>query len=102
MLHHWVSPVDDGWDDLFVPDQEAAIARIGITYEAHADIVAFALHAIDATSLAAEAYSCGFPNTDPIDSLIGASRKGLSHRALNVIGDPRDTGRLGILVQLIF
>ncbi|WP_040442267.1 hypothetical protein [Ktedonobacter racemifer] len=102
MLDHGIVPVDDRRNDLLVPDQEATVSRIGVQHEAHAGVVAFALHAINATSLAAEAYSFGFPNTDPIDRLIGASRKGLSHRALNVVDDPGDTGTLGILVHLIF
>ena len=95
-------PVDDGRDDLLIPDQETAIAGDGVQHEAHAGVVAFALHAIDASALTPGAHPFGLAYADPIGSLIGACSESLSHGALDVLSDPGDTGSLGILVHLIF
>ena len=102
MLDHRVKPVDDGRDDLLIPEQETAIADARVQHEAHAGVVALALHAIDASALTTVPHPAGFAGADPIGSLIGACRESLSHGAIDVIGDPADPGRLGILVHLIF
>lgn len=102
MLYHRVKPVDDGRDDLLIPDQETAIASVGVQHEAHAGVVALALHAIDASAFTTKPHPFGLAYADPISSLIGACSESLSHGALDVIGDPGDTGRPGILVHLIF
>jgi hypothetical protein len=102
MLDHRVTPVDDGWDDLLIPEQETAIADARVQHEAHAGVVALALHAIDASASTTIPHPFGTAYADPIGSLIGACRESLSHGAIDVLGDPADTDRLGILVHLIF
>jgi hypothetical protein len=48
MLHDWITPVDQGRDDLLVPEEKASIASIGIEDKAQANVVALALSAINA------------------------------------------------------
>ncbi len=88
MLYHRVKPIDDGRDDLCVPDEKAAVARIGVQHEAHSRIVAFAFHAIDASPFVAETYAFGLAHADAIGGLIGAGGKRLRHRAIDVVSDP--------------
>ncbi|WP_040441756.1 hypothetical protein [Ktedonobacter racemifer] len=102
MLDHGIVPVDDRRNDLLVPDQEAIVSRIGVQHEAHAGVVAFALHAINASAFTTKPHPFGLAYADPIRSLIGACSESLSHCAIDVISDPGDTGRRGILVHLIF
>jgi hypothetical protein len=102
MLHDRIAPIDDGRNDLCIPDQKAAIARIGVKHKAHADIVALAFDAINATPLAAKPDPFGPPDADAISGLIGPCGESLGHCTLDVVGDPRDTSRLCILVHLVF
>ena len=102
MLHHRIMPIDNGRDDLSIPDQKAAIARIGIEHEAHPDIVALALHAINAASLAPKPNPFSLPDADAISGLIGPCGESLGHCTIDVVGDPADTSRLCILVHLVF
>ncbi len=102
VLYDRIKPIDDSRDDLCIPNEKATIACIGVQHEAHSRIVAFALYAIDAASFAAKAHAFGFSDTDAIGSLIGAGGKRLCHRAIDMVSDPRDTGLLGIFMQLVF
>src|SRR6266581_303578 len=95
-------PVDDGGDHLFIPEEKAAISGIWVEHKAHPDIVAFAFHTVDPAPSAPEAHPFGFADADPIDGLIGAGGKGLSHCTLDVVGDPGDTGTFGVGVQIVF
>ena len=49
MLYYRVKPINDGRDDLCVPDEKAALARIGVQHKVHTRIIALALYAINAT-----------------------------------------------------
>src|SRR6266566_5907681 len=102
MLDHRIAPVNDGRDNLPVPDQKAAIAIARVKDKTQPHIVALALDAIDPPSFAAKAYPPGFAHTDTINGLIGPARQGLSHCAIDMIGDPRASCAFGILMQLVF
>src|SRR5690348_3495442 len=53
MQHHWIGPVDEGVDAILAPHEPACIAFLRrLQHEAHASIVALALHAVQATALA--------------------------------------------------
>ena len=52
MLHNRIKPVDESRNNLLIPEQEAAIARIGVEHKAQADVVALALHAVNAAPFA--------------------------------------------------
>src|SRR5581483_7332284 len=67
----------------------------------HADIVALALHAINATPRTSKSDPFGTACADATDRLIGACGQSLSHRAIDVVGDPRDTSDFRILVQVV-
>src|SRR5215469_9758434 len=102
MLDERITPVDEGRDHLLVPDEKAPITGIGVEHKAQADIVAFALHAVDPAASAPEAYPFGAPYTDAIDRLIGPGGQRLRHGRIDVVGNPGDAGTFGMLVQFVF
>src|SRR5205823_101561 len=102
VLHHRITPGDDGWHHLFIPEQKPTISRVGVQDKAHADIIAFPFHAIKASAFAAKAHPFGLADTDAIGCLIGTGGKRLGHRTIDMVSDPRDTSTLGILMQLVF
>lgn len=102
MLHDRITPVNKGRDDFRLPEEKTAIADARIKHEAHPDIVALALHAIKATSLAAKPNPFRLPDADTISSLIRSARQCLDHRALDVLGNPRDADTFGVFMQPVF
>ena len=44
MLHDWITPVDDGGNDLLVPEQKASIASTRVEDKAQANVVTLALY----------------------------------------------------------
>ena len=88
MSHDGIKPIDDGGNDLLIPEEETTIAYSRIEDKTHPDIVALALHAVNPSAFASEAHPLRLPNTDPIDRLIGTSRQGLGHCAVKVVSDP--------------
>src|SRR5215471_21672136 len=102
MLYYRVKPIDDGGDDLLIPHQEAAITGIGIEHETHPHIVAFALHTINASPLTPEAYPFRLAHADAVHRLVRSGRQCLSHRAVDVVGDPGASCRFGKLMECVF
>src|SRR6266700_4380585 len=82
MLHDRIEPVDDGGNDLFIPEEKAAISDTRIEHETQAHIVTLALHAIDPSATTAKAHLFGFAHADAIRRLIRPGRERLSHRGI--------------------
>jgi hypothetical protein len=101
MLHGWITPVDDGGNDLLVPEEKASIASIRIEHKVQAHVIPFALHTINATPLAPKSHPFAFAHTDAIGGLIGAGRQGLGHRGVNVVSDPGDASMFGVFMQVV-
>ena len=102
MLHDGIEPIDDDGDDLLIPHQEAAITSIGIEHETHPHIGAFALHTIDASPLTPEAHPFRLAHADTVHRLIRSGCQCLSHRAVDVVGDPGASCRFGKLMEFEF
>jgi hypothetical protein len=102
MLHQRIEPVDDGGNDLLIPEQKAAIASVWVEHEAQADIIAFALHAIHPPATASKPHVACSAHAHSIGCLIGTGRQGLGHRGIDMLGNPGDAGVLGILMQVVF
>src|SRR6266852_577361 len=103
MVDDFVLPVDQGWDLLAVPAQPALVPfRCRLQVEAQSRGVGLALHRVESTSLAAEAYTTGLAHTDPIGRLVGPTRYLLRHEAVEVLREPAGAQALGRLVQAVF
>ncbi len=102
MLHHRIKPVNDGGNDHLIPEQKAPSTGVWVEHEAQADIIAFALHAINPPATASKTHAACSAHAHAIDCLIGTGRQGLGHRGIDMLGNPRDAGVLCIFMQVVF
>lgn len=102
MLDHWISPVNEGGQNLLISDEKTAISGVGIQHKAHANIIAFPFHAVDPVPFTFETHPFGLAQTNPIDGMIRPTGEGLCHRRIEMLGHPGNPRRFGILVQVVF
>ena len=103
MGDHLIFPIDHGFQLVILPDQKAAIALLWLLqHETQSGIVAFVLQAPQSSSPALEADAACFSHTDAVEGLIGARGQGLGQHRIQMVGNPADARRFGILVQGVF
>jgi hypothetical protein len=100
---HLVLPINHGFQLILLPDQEAAIALLWLLqHETQSGIVAFVLQAREPSSPALEADAACFSHADAVEGAIGSAGQGLGQHRIEMVSNPADTCRFGILVQSVF
>src|SRR5260370_17281720 len=100
MVEQWGGPVDEGKGAVLGPDEPPLVTLFWwLQHEPHPGIVALALDAIQATSLALEADTFGLAETDLISRLIGAGRQRLGGDGIDVVSNPGTIGTLSEVMQ---
>jgi len=102
VLHDGIVPVDEGWELIVLPNEEALLAFFRLLeHKAQTGIVALILEACEAASSAFEAHAAGLAQADPLESVIGSGCQGLSEHRIQVVGQPVHPQGFACLVQRV-